>query len=396
MVTTSVCNDETMYVEKSNTKSTKRNYCFFCMKPQLKLARHLETVHSNEPEVKKFGILPKNNPERKKIIETIRKNGNFKFNTCSNFNNGQLIVCRRSNEKYNRKPTDFIACVKCKGFFAKNTIRHHFRKCLQQNFKKNKTIMIMGRKITGRIHQLASEIVRRVLFPVLRDDDVTHVVRYDELLILYANKLCIKYKSQHQHDMIRARLRVLGRFLLALKKINKDVEDFKSLYHPKIYDDCISAINVVAGYDNDEKMYKAPAVASNLSTLIKHIGNLLITEYIKREDTEKKKLVKDFLKLLIVDIGTSVNKIVVESQSAQKRNKKVILPSLEDIKKLHKNLETKRVETYNMLEQSFSYKWIELAQVTLTLIHLFNRRRAGEIERVLIDDFKNNDKVNRI
>lgn len=293
VVGTSACNDEVMCVQKSNIKS-KQNYCVFCMKLQSQLARHLETVHLNEPDVKKFAILPKKNPERKKIIDTIRKMGNFKFNTNSEFNTGQLIVCRRPNEKTNKTAKDFVACVKCKGFFAKSTIRHHARVCLKKNFRKYKNIMIMGRKITGRIHLIASECLRKTVFPVLREDDVTRIVRYDKLLIIYANKLCVKYKSQHQYDMIRARLRLLGRFLITLKDINTNVEDFQSLYHPQIYDDCISAINVVAGYDNEEQLYKTPAVAANLSTLIKHIGNLLIMECIKTQDEEKKKLVRLF------------------------------------------------------------------------------------------------------
>lgn len=58
--------------------------------------------------------------------------------------------------------------------------------------------------------------------------------------------------------MIRARLRVLGRFLIALRKINTIIDDFKSLYHPKAYDDCIAAINVVAGYNDEGHTYKAP------------------------------------------------------------------------------------------------------------------------------------------
>ncbi|EFN66480.1 hypothetical protein EAG_10974, partial [Camponotus floridanus] len=370
--------------------------CVFCMKLQSQLARHLETVHLNEPDVKKFAILPKKNPERKKIIDTIRKMGNFKFNTNSEFNTGQLIVCRRPNEKTNKTAKDFVACVKCKGFFAKSTIRHHARVCLNKDFRKNKNIMIMGRKITGRIHSIASECLRKTVFPVLREDDVTRIVRYDKLLIIYANKLCVKYISQHQHDMIRARLRLLGRFLIALKEINTNVEDFQSLYHPQIYDDCISAINVVAGYDNEEQLYKTPAVAANLSTLIKHIGNLLIMECIKAQDEEKKKLVKDFLKLLVVDIGTSVNKTVLETQSAHKRHKKINLPSLEDIKKLYTHLAKIRTEAYAALNESFSYeKWISLAEVTLTSTHVFNRRRAGEIERALIEDFENYEKVNK-
>lgn len=390
------CNDEDMQVEKSNAKSIKKSNCFFCSKLQTQLARHLESVHCNEPEVKKFTVLPKGNRERKKIIDIIRKNGNFKFNINSEINNGTLLVCRRPNEKFTKSAADFIACGKCKGFFSKKTIRHHSRNCFKKDFSKNKCIMIMGRKVTCRIHPLANKTLKKFVFPVMRDDEVTRIIRYDELLIIYANKLCVKYTAQHQHDMIRARLRVLGRFLVALKKINKTVEDFKSLYNPKVYDDCISAINIVAGYNHEENMYKTPAVAANLSTLLKHVGNLLITEYIKTDDAEKKRLAKDFLKLLVVDIGTSVNKTVIETQSAHKRRKKVNLPSMQDIQTFYKHLEKVRKEAYKALQKSFSYEsWISLAEVTLTSIHVFNRRRAGEIERVLIEDFKNYEGINK-
>lgn len=205
--------------------------------------------------------------------------------------------------------------------------------------------------------------------------------------------MCQKYKVQHQHDMIRARLRLLGRFLLALKKINSNVQDFQTLYYPRLYEDCIFAINIIAGYDDDTLLYKTPAVASALSTLIKYVGNILITECIKK-DENKKRSVKDFLKLFIVDIKTSVNNTVKETQSAYKRHKKINLPTLEDIKKLHRHLANKRTAAYVALKESFSYeKWLELAKVTLTSIHVFNRRRAGEIEQAQMEDFTNYVKV---
>lgn len=116
----------------------------------------------------------------------------------------------------------------------------------------------------------------------------------------------------------------------------------------------------------------------------------------KERRSRKKNLVEDFLKLFITDIGTSVNRTVTETQSAHKRHKKVILPSLEDIQKLYKHLKKERDEAYMALKQSFSYdNWISLAKVTLTSIHVFNRRRAGEIERMLIEDFQSNEKLNK-
>lgn len=55
-----------MYVESSNAKSSKQHYCAFYMKPQSQLPRHLEAVHRDKPEIKKFAVLPKKDPERKK------------------------------------------------------------------------------------------------------------------------------------------------------------------------------------------------------------------------------------------------------------------------------------------------------------------------------------------
>ncbi|XP_036150106.1 uncharacterized protein LOC118648017 isoform X2 [Monomorium pharaonis] len=389
---TKMCDDAEMYVTESSGKQThsKKNCCYYCKKLQSKIARHLETVHSNEKEVKKFSVLPKGNYERKKIIETLRRNGNFQFNTKKEINNGELIVCRRPNKEWHRTATDFLPCGKCKGFFSKTSLRHHFRRCTGRNSKHNKSITVLGRTIVGRTHELANKILRTIVFPVLRDDDVTRVIRYDRLIILYGNKLCLKYRLQHQHDMIRSRLRLLGRYLIALKTKDKNITDFASLYDPKFYDVAIAAVNSVAGFDEYKNVYKVPSVAFNLGTYIKHVGEILINECIKNHDPMKMELAENFLKLLKQDYGTSVNRTVLETQMQQKRQKKIILPSTEDIRKLDNYLTEKRQEAYNNLTKEYSYKeWLSLLETTLISVQLFNRRRAGETERIQISEFQN-------
>lgn len=43
----------------------------------------------------------------------------------------------------------------------------------------------------------------------------------------------------------------------------------------------------------------------------------------------------------------------------------------------------------------FTFKdWKELASFTLTSVQLFNRKRAGEIERITIEDFKTCQEIN--
>lgn len=55
-----ICDDTNLIVPKSQEKGANKKYfCMYCKKLQTKFARHLETVHKNEAEVKKFILLPK-------------------------------------------------------------------------------------------------------------------------------------------------------------------------------------------------------------------------------------------------------------------------------------------------------------------------------------------------
>nr|CAI5827064.1 unnamed protein product [Callosobruchus analis] len=91
-----------------------------------------------------------------------------------------------------------------------------------------------------------------------------------------------------------------------------------------------------------------------------------------------------------VDFGTSVGKTVVETQSKNKRLKNYQLPSMEDIKALNNYLKTKRSECYENLKESFSEAaYINLQKFTLVSLQVFNRRRAGEVQRIELVDFQN-------
>lgn len=54
------CDNTNLYVQPSSQRSSdKKHFCYFCHKRYSKIARHYETVHRNEEEVKKFSVLPK-------------------------------------------------------------------------------------------------------------------------------------------------------------------------------------------------------------------------------------------------------------------------------------------------------------------------------------------------
>ncbi|XP_070515394.1 GATA zinc finger domain-containing protein 14-like [Cardiocondyla obscurior] len=147
--------NETVTNKLNMTSSLCKSKINICNDKDMYLARHLEFVLKNEEDVKKYSSLPKGIPERKQIIEILRQKGNFIYNTNSNLNKGDLIMCTENRE--NR----------------------------QRNIK------VLGRSVACRIHHTASTCLRRLVFPVMREDNLTQLIRYDELLIAYGNKMCL-------------------------------------------------------------------------------------------------------------------------------------------------------------------------------------------------------------
>ncbi|KAF5307629.1 hypothetical protein FQR65_LT18374 [Abscondita terminalis] len=385
------CDDGFMRVEISRGASgdKKFNVCYFCHKKQQKIARHLETKHKDQGEVKKFIFLPKGSSERRTIINSLRAKGNYIFNTNKELNDGELIVSRRPNAKHNRTARDFKACGICKAFFSQRSLRAHFAVCSGKSSKTNRIVMLMSKRAMRRVHSCASDVVRDQLFPKLQDDDIVRLVRFDELIIIFSNKMCEKYRDPRHHDMIRAKIRLLGRFLSLVKEINSKITDFASIYDPEFIDDTLKAINKIGNLNSKTNCFTSPSVPFHVGSLLKHVGYILINELIKKHQQDKRTNVEDFLKLLDMDVAVSINRRVTESQVVQKRKTSIKLPSKEDIKKLHFYLTKKREEAACKLMSSFTLEiWTELAETTLVSIQLFNRRRAGEIERTLITDFQ--------
>ncbi|OXU18597.1 hypothetical protein TSAR_015873 [Trichomalopsis sarcophagae] len=233
--------DENLTVEVSNDGNAddKYHFCIFGLQMKKKIGRHLAT-HKDKKAVQEFFNLPRGSSERNKIIEIIRTRGDFLHNSQERYNSGALIVSRRPNEKRQKDADSYSSCPQCGKYLNNRSAYIHIRNCKDEednSIKNSRTYRVMGRQVMGRIHSEASDVLRNIVFPVLREDNITKCIRYDKLIILYDNKLCTKYKPQYQHDMIRNRLRTLGRFLTEIRKINKNITDFTSVINHRSYDD---------------------------------------------------------------------------------------------------------------------------------------------------------------
>ncbi|XP_067208494.1 uncharacterized protein [Linepithema humile] len=321
-------------------------------------------------EVKKFLILPKNSCKRRTLIGSLRKKGNYKFNTHSDLNDGTMVVVRRPNNKTKLKESNFLPCPKCEGHYSKNNLRHHFRLCAKkQNTFRN--VMQLAQSAAKSVHNRACVKLKTRIIPIIREGNIRDLIRYDLLIILYGNYLCQKHRLQHQDDHIRTQLRLLGRYLQELEEIEPQIKELQMLFDPKHYD---------LPYMQEQ--------------CLKKLCKILITECIRQHDKKKQITVKNFKKILEMQYGYTVNKTVAETLSTKNRYKKVELPQSSDIIKFNQYLEEKKASNMEILQNQFSFNtWKSLSEVTLIIIQIFNRRRAGELERILISDYKNSIKM---
>jgi hypothetical protein len=104
----------------------RENFCVYCSRSVQKIVRHLERHHHGEAEVKKFKALPKGSDARRAITTKLRLAGNHKHNVQTlNKKEGGLVIARRMKGAETRNPADYVPCVNCLGYFAKETLYRH-------------------------------------------------------------------------------------------------------------------------------------------------------------------------------------------------------------------------------------------------------------------------------
>ncbi|XP_031344680.1 uncharacterized protein LOC116171817 [Photinus pyralis] len=377
-----------------NKKTNPRKYfCVYCNKLYAKFPQHLQTSHRDEPAVKMYMFLPSKSPERRKIIETIRRRGDFVHNTSTDFNSGHLFVARRSHSQSDCNSKDYVPCPHCAAFFNKTTLRLHAKHCIPAKVTGQRNILSASRSLLCKLHPRASEFLKTKIFSIFRDDDCVQSIRYDLLAVLYGNYMCNKYSLQHHHDMIRNKLRSIGRLLIVAKSMDSTIKDFVNLLTPEKFDVAIAAIKQVGGLNATNTHYKAPTTVLTLSTVCKQACNIWKTECIKNSDPIAKQKVEDFLVLFNVSFPAELGRTAIENRVEQQRHKVVELPMKDDVKKLVSFLRLKRREWFSKIRrgnvQDFRYALQQLASYTLVSLMVFNRRRPGELERITLTDFAN-------
>ncbi|XP_042344430.1 uncharacterized protein LOC121944638 isoform X2 [Plectropomus leopardus] len=393
---------ETVVLPTSNSKTRRvydrRNYCLFCTKPVCKMARHLERIHSDKPEVAAAFQFPKSSRERQKIWNRLINQGNFAHNKdVMKTGKGHLVVRKRPSKTH--KAQDFLHCLYCRGLFVKNALYRHMKSCPEKG-QHDVELEVGRRRIASRsvLETLGdlgiSEGFKSVLSQMIYND-VTEAILEDGLILQFGELLFDQHGSDpKKHEYMRQNLRQVARLVLEAQKITpmQKLEDF---FLPANFPHVVSAVNVLAGYNPENKTYSIPSLAIKLGYHLQKCCSIIEGNAVKSGDESLAESARNFLTLYQDKWNKLISGGALSSLRKAKLTKDKKVPFARDVKRLHFHMENAHLlAEKNLRESPSAENYSILARVVLARTILFNRRRALEISSMKLAGFMLRKKSN--
>ncbi|XP_072047723.1 uncharacterized protein [Amphiura filiformis] len=395
--------------KKGKRKWDKGSYCPFCRKRQMKLPRHMENVHKDETKVMQW-VATKDKGLRDQRLTKLRNLGNFYHNSdVLQKKKGTIIPVYRPKSG-DADYTNYLPCSLCLGYYAKRDLWKHGCKMKEKEKSEGEPPKKKRRRAYVKTARCMlpsdgmSKTVQKVCAGLRLDHEgVSTFIKHDCLMLKLAEKFTFKLgHDDYQFTYIRAKLREVGRMMLVFRKVAGLVNaTLTDAIDPERFNDVVKATRAVAGFNNDTHIYKTPTLALKIGHSLKKAAAILLGEALSGGDCILERRAEQFMKLIDLQWTDKISTHALRTLNENKRNAPQYLPVTEDIVKLTNFLQKKMEERMKSLQMSkdtcrsdteFAYK--ELAEVTLTSLLLFNRKRSGEVSRMKVVDYSKCEKGN--
>lgn len=322
-------NIEELFIEtpacssKKITRIRRQHHCYFCYQDVGNFARHLERNHVDEIQVQEIMSLEKKSQKRKKLIDKLRREGDFSTSTIV-----PVLSSKKSKDEY-------LICIFCRGYYAKK-MRRHAKKCyFNPDPAKRFNAQIEGQ--TFMVGQFGPNDLLKVsgLLNMLRPDEISMVGKKDGIICEVARRYVRSHKEAHLLPVAKRYMRRLSRLLLKVREVEKnDKLNMIDILRPQKFKVLVSATQTIAEYDNNSRTFKSPSLALQMGTLIKHAINAASSLEIQNENSSKESLerLRALKELIETDWAHVVSSEAGQNLAMNKYNKPSLIPLTADIK----------------------------------------------------------------
>ena len=375
-----------LYVQQSESdRKSKKHSCLYCQKHLVKIARHLGQRHSNEYDVAKALRLAINSKERKIAWSALVKQGDYNHNY-SVIDKGSGCIIPKYRVKPSR-PSDvgiYLPCEYCFAMYRKKHMWKHHGSCPQRKTVRDKGIRGAPIK-NGKL--LMPPKVTPCDLPASGwdDEEMKGMIQADPLIIAYGVRLYEKHGHEiHNRRYVSGKLRELARLILSIRKTTGFNRDLECCIDPADWESLIDGVKDVAGYDETNHSYKIPSLPLKLGASLFRCAKVLHATGLVIGNEEKISRAQRFMDLYVLEWSDRISTTPLKERQ---HDRPWLLPLIEDVVKLQQFLsKTMEQKTTEMATDIDSY--VDLVQLTLAQVSLFNGRRTREAERMTLSDYE--------
>ena len=355
--------------------------------------------HKNEPIVQ--NIMKMEAAQRNKEFKRLTREGDYTVNIermkQKNFN---LTVVRKGKLTEDK----YVPCVKCHGLFNPRTMNRHAKLCVADSSEsekktltaKNSRMFLASALATNaKYEDFSAKIISRML-----DDEMTNLVKNDELLMLYGYTL-YEMGGEESFSEISNKLRNVTRLLIKFRETNDVSITTAGLIDPSHWDAIIAAVKSLVKHGGIENV-GIPSLLLKLGRSLEALASAKRSLGIKTKNDDIVNDARKFLELHAEEWGT-YSRHALATIHAKNDRKPELLPLTKDIQNLRSfllaeinrvidQLENREKEGQCHVSQSeFSY----LQKLCLVRLITFNARRGGEASKIKLEQWINSDKWKR-
>ncbi|XP_071853449.1 uncharacterized protein [Apostichopus japonicus] len=376
----------------------KPAYCFVCSRPQKKLNVHI-LQHSTTAQVAEW-LAAKKGPEKDKLWIKMRNYGNHLHNyEVLSKGEGELIVVYRPQKCGD--PNDYQPCLDCLGYLSRNEFYRHKCKLRREQDheeseeqKRRHSLLRDARMLLPPpLGVRAGDVIHRLLNSLLCDD-VSVCIKGDPMIVELARKFCFKHgHDKEQFKTLRNKLREIARLVLEYRQISgQHSATLADLIVPSRFELLLKSVRSVCGFDEETHQYTKPSLALKLGHSLKKAAMLVVSTALIEENKEKERQARDVITLLNENWDWEVSSHALRTLYEGKRNNPKLVPLTTDVVLLSKYLRGEAESSLADLKKAKAVEeikksWRNLAEITLTQILLFNRKRQGEVSKLTMEDY---------
>lgn len=390
---------------EKQSKHSKLQYCKFCLLAQLKLSRHLIRHHEDEEDVREMLRYDPKDSRRQTILTKIRNDGNYIHNRSVVARGvGELHTKRRLNKNATtpeKRSETYLPCPNCRTMLKENYLYRHRNKCVvkqpelptssETNHSSTKRLRAEAALLLPS-HYKVSKLFSKHVLSRMANDDLFRVIRSDKLILKMGERMYQKLGScDNQANYISVKMREMGKFLSAMREVeNNPHKTLGSCIKGREIKNIINAVRKVAQYDEETMLYGIPSLALKIGHGLNKCCTILIGEAAENDNEREKLQLKSFQDVMESNWSVEISSNALKTMKNNKMNKVATLPLVEDIRKFNVFCQNQIRESLEKIADiPLSDDLLVLARSVLALLVVFNRRRAGEVQRTTINQAKN-------